>query len=238
MVKDSKTVKKTIEKKDDKVKAHDTHHAKEVAKETNHVKAETKSTSKKVEAKTSKKVSNIDKPKPTKVEHGHLVSVEYVGTLNSGEEFDNSKNHGPIQFVVGNGQVIPGFDAAVIGMKINDSKKFNIPKQDAYGDINPALVQIVPLSKIPEHIRLQLKAGGFLVMQAPTGQQVPVKVIKLDKENVHLDMNHPLAGQDLTFEIKLVDINHAPVGDSCECDTCGADGDSCGDNCDCGHDHK
>ena len=144
--------------------------------------------------------------------------------------------------IVALGGFLFGFDTAVIGMKVNDTKKFNIPKQDAYGDINPALVQIVPLSKIPEHIRSQLKAGGFLVMQAPTGQQVPVKVVKLDKENVHLDMNHPLAGQDLTFEIKLVDVNHAPEGDSCGCGdgSCGDDcgDDSCGDNCDCGHDHK
>jgi FKBP-type peptidyl-prolyl cis-trans isomerase 2 len=189
------------------------------------------------DSKKGKKVLNIDKPKPTKVEKGHLVSVEYVGTLKSGEEFDNSKNHGPIQFVVGNGQVIPGFDTAVIGMKINDKKKFNIPKQNAYGDVNPALVQVIPLNKVPEHIRTQLKPGGFLVMQAPTGQQVPVKVVKLDKENVHLDMNHPLAGQDLTFEIKVVDINHAPENfGSCDCgDDCG---DDCGSSCDCGHDHK
>jgi peptidylprolyl isomerase len=224
MVKDSKTVKKKVIRKEVKAKAHDKSHAKVTTKSATPEKTD------------SKKVSSIDKPKPSKVAHGHLVSVEYVGTLNSGEEFDNSKNHGPIQFVVGNGQVIPGFDTAVIGMKVNDTKKFNIPKQDAYGDINPALVQIVPLSKIPEHIRSQLKAGGFLVMQAPTGQQVPVKVVKLDKENVHLDMNHPLAGQDLTFEIKLVDVNHAPVGDSCECgDDCG---DDCGGSCDCGHEHK
>jgi peptidylprolyl isomerase len=182
------------------------------------------------------------KPKPTKVEQGLLVSVEYVGKLKNGEEFDNSKTHGPIQFVVGNGQVIKGFDKAVLGMKIGDKKKFTIPKVDAYGDANPQLVQVVPLSKVPDHIKSQLKVGGFLVMQSPVGQQVPAKVVKLDKVNVSLDMNHPLAGQDLTFEIKLVDIDHAPEGGSCGCgdgscgDDCG-DGD-CGDSCDCGHDHK
>jgi peptidylprolyl isomerase len=188
-----------------------------------------KSKSKKSEkGKTPEKVL----PKPKVVGKGHLVAVEYVGKLKSGEEFDNSKNHGPIQFVVGNGQVIPGFDKAVLGMKIGDKKKFTIPKVEAYGDVNPALVQVVPLDKIPEHIRTQLKVGGFLVMQSPVGQQVPVKVVKMDKTSVSLDMNHPLAGQDLTFEIKVVDINIAPASD------CGDDcGDSCG-SCGCGHDHK
>ena len=177
----------------------------------------------------------IDKPKPKVAGEGHLVSVDYVGTLKSGEEFDNSKNHGPIQFIVGGGQVIPGFDKAVRAMKIGDKKKFTIPKAEAYGDVNPELVQLVPLDKIPEHIRSQLKVGGFLVMQSPVGQQVPVKVIKLDSTSVSLDMNHPLAGQDLTFNIKLVDINNAPEHGGCACGDDCSDG-SCGDNC--GHDHK
>jgi peptidylprolyl isomerase len=184
----------------------------------------------------------IDKPKPKIAGNGHLVSVDYVGTLKSGEEFDNSKNHGPIQFIVGGGQVIPGFDKAVRGMKIGDKKKFTMPKTEAYGDVNPQLVQVVPLDKIPEHIRSQLKVGGFLVMQSPVGQQVPVKVIKLDKTSVSLDMNHPLAGQDLTFNIKLVDLNNAPEHGECGCgddcsDECGSD-ESCGGSCDCGHNHK
>jgi len=189
--------------------------------------------------KSSKSGKDKPKPKPTKVEQGHLVSVEYVGKLKSGEEFDNSKTHGPIQFVVGNGQVIKGFDKAVLGMKINDKKKFTIPKVDAYGDANPALIQPIPLNKVPEHIKSQLKVGGFLVMQSPVGQQVPAKVVKLDKDNVHLDMNHPLAGQDLTFEIKLVDINYALANSGCGDGSCGDDcKDDCGDDCGCGHDHK
>lgn len=176
-----------------------------------------------------KSKKKLDLPKPKKVDKGLLVAVEYVGKLKNGEEFDNSKSHGPIQFVVGNGQVIPGFDKAVIGMKIGDKKKFTIPKTEAYGDVNPALVQVVPLDKIPEHIRSQLKVGGFLVMQSPVGQQMPVKIIKMDATNVSLDMNHPLAGQDLTFEIKVVDIDHAPEHTGCDCGDC--HDDSCGPNC-------
>jgi peptidylprolyl isomerase len=183
----------------------------------------------------SKKIAS-DKPKPKVVANGLLVSVEYVGTLKSGEEFDNSKHHGPIQFVVGNGQVIPGFDKAVMGMKIGDKKKFTIPKTEAYGDPNPELVQVIPLDKVPEHIKSQLKVGGFLVMQSPVGQQIPAKVVKLDKVSVSLDMNHPLAGQDLTFDIKLVDINNAPEHGECDCGDCGTDCSH--DDCGCGHDHK
>jgi len=182
------------------------------------------------------------KAKPTVVANGHLVSIDYVGTLGNGEEFDSSKNHGPIQFVVGSGQVIKGFDTAVVGMKVNDKKKFTIKKHEAYGDVNPSMVQVIPLARIPEHVKSQLKVGGFLVMQAPTGQQIPAKVIKLDKENVSLDMNHPLAGKDLTFDIKIVDINHAPENfgqghDGCDCgEECGDDckDEACGPDCGCG----
>ena len=230
---------------------------KNIKKNTKTVHADHKKTAatKKADTKTtaikSKKIS-IDTPKPTVVGHGHLVSVEYVGTLNSGEEFDNSKNNGPIQFIVGGNQVIKGFDAAVLGMKVNDAKKFKITKVDAYGDINPELIQVVPLDKIPEHIRTQLKVGGFLVMQSPIGQQMPVKVIKLDAKNVHLDMNHPLAGQDLTFDIKLVGLENAPEQGEEDCCGGGCSDGSCGDeccdddskeesedcnNCDCGHKH-
>ncbi|MGV8086401.1 MAG: FKBP-type peptidyl-prolyl cis-trans isomerase [Candidatus Woesearchaeota archaeon] len=192
-----------------------------------------KATAKKVDNKKATKSQKIsvDTPKPTVVGHGHLVSVDYVGTLSSGEEFDNSKQHGPIQFVVGSNQVIKGFDAAVLGMKVNDAKKFTISKTDAYGDINPELIQVVPLEKIPEHIRTQLKVGGFLVMQSPVGQQMPVKVIKLDAKNVHLDMNHPLAGKDLTFNITLVGLENAPEHGGEDCCGGGCGDGSCGDDC-------
>jgi peptidylprolyl isomerase len=185
----------------------------------------------------TKKKDSKSKPKakPTVVAKGVLVSIDYVGTLKTGEEFDNSKNHGPIQFVVGSGQVIKGFDTAVIGMKVGDSKKFTVSKKDGYGDSNPELVQVVPLEKVPGHIKAQLKVGGFLVMQSPTGQQIPAKVLKLDKTNVSLDMNHPLAGKELNFAIKVVDIDNAPEGGCCDdgCGSCMPD-----DGCGCGHAHK
>ena len=196
-------------------------------------KAET-NTTKNTDAKAStKKDAKQAKPvaKPTIVGKGHLVSVEYVGTLDNGEEFDNSSKNGPIQFIVGASQVIKGFDEAVIGMKVNDKKKFRIIKTEAYGDINPALLHKVPLAKLPPEIKSQVKVGGFLVLQSPTGQQIPAKVKSIDKENVTLDLNHPLAGKDLTFDIKIVDIEIAPAGHMHNHDgECGCDDDGC--NCD------
>jgi peptidylprolyl isomerase len=178
--------------------------------------------------------------KPPKVDKGHSVSVEYVGTLDNGEEFDNSKGHGPLKFTVGKGHVIKGFDDAVMGMKVNESKKFTIPKHEAYGDKNPALVQKIPMDKIPSHLKPQVKQGGFLVMQAPTGQQVPAKVESVTDKEVTLDLNHPLAGKDLTFDIKIVDISHdsgehhGHGSHGCGKEDCQCGDEGCGDeNCAC-----
>ena len=211
------------------------------------VNASKKDVSSKLEMVTEKSIPIKTKmPKPSKVEKGHVVSVDYVGSLDNGEEFDNSKNNGPIKFVVGNGQVIKGFDDAVIGMKVNDSKKFKISKDNAYGDINPTLLHKVPLAKLPQDLKDQVKIGGFLVMQSPTGQHIPAKVKSMDKENVTLDLNHPLAGKDLTFNIKIVDISHndpsskthshgKSENSDCECGgNCGCSDDGCSeDDCDC-----
>ena len=203
----------------------------------------------------TKKVSQTKKPDVAA--KGHMVSVEYTGTLSNGEEFDSSKNNGPISFIVGSQQVIKGFDDAVVGMKVNQSKKFNIKKEDAYGDINPQLLHKIPMDKIPEDIRKQVKVGGFLVMQSPVGQQIPAKVQSLENNEITLDLNHPLAGKDLTFDIKIVDISvpseedthagHNHAGHNHAGHDHGHDHDhghkhgeddscECGDGCECGDD--
>ncbi len=200
--------------------------------------------------KDVKKDIKTTKPKSfDKVEHGHFIAVEYTGTLDTGEVFDTSANNGPIKFVVGAQQVIKGFDTAVLGMKLNEQKKVNIPKLEAYGDVNPELTKEFPLSMIPEDIKSQLKIGGFLVLQTPYGQQVPTKVIAMDKDKVKIDMNHPLAGKNLTFDLKVVEITEAPK-DMCGCGNGEGDcsdgecGDDCRcndkedkDSCGCGHEH-
>ena len=201
-------------------------------KKSEPVKKETKT------VKVDKKIST----KPSIVAKGHMVSVDYVGTLDSGEEFDNSTKNGPISFVAGAGQVIKGFDNAILGMKVGEEKKFKIAKNEAYGDINPELMHKVPLDKLPADIKTQAKVGGFIVLQAPTGQQIPAKIAAMDKTSLTLDMNHPLAGKNLNFKIKIVDINEAPHehdhGEDCGCgDDCDCDDTHSHDGCDCGHKH-
>ncbi len=215
-----------------------------------------KTTSKKDASKTKKDVSikAASSKKPGVVAAGHLVSVDYTGTLDNGDEFDSSKNNGPISFVVGSGHVIKGFDDAVVGMKLNDSKKFKIKKEHAYGDVNPQLMHKIPMDKLPEDMRKQVKEGGFLVMQSPIGQQIPAKVHSIKNNEITLDLNHPLAGKDLTFDIKVKDISvpsekdlhdahhghdhghdhskgECECGGDCECDE--ESDDCCGGSCNC-----
>lgn len=181
---------------------------------------------------TSKK---NDLKKPSSIEKGHKISVHYKGTLTNGEEFDNSEKNGPISFIVGNNQVIKGFDDAVLGMKVNDTKKFTIKKEDAYGDVNLSLMHKIPLDKLPENLRSQVKEGGFLVLQSPTGQQIPAKVHSIENGIIVLDLNHPLAGKDLTFDIKIMDINHADAShqDKQHCCSDECKDKDCGSDCDC-----
>lgn len=138
------------------------------------------------------------------VEEKNNVSLHYTGTLNNGETFDSSEGRDPLTFEVGSGQVIPGFDKAVRGMKIDESKKFTIAKDEAYGDVNEELVYDVPKDSIPAD--LNPHEGQRLVSNLQDGRQIPVTVTKVSEETITLDANHPLAGQDLTFDIKIVGI--------------------------------
>lgn len=143
------------------------------------------------------------------VKVGDTVNVHYKGTLNDGTLFDSSEGREPLQFEAGSGMVIPGFDNAVIGMKIGDSKTVNIPSAEAYGERRDEMVVKVPRKEIPESIPLQV--GGMLTMH--NGQQeIPVIIAEVTDEEVTVDANHTLAGQDLTFEISLVSIEAEEAG--------------------------
>ncbi|MTI00298.1 peptidylprolyl isomerase [Roseibium sp. RKSG952] len=140
----------------------------------------------------------------TEVKSGDTVRIHYKGTLNDGTVFDSSEGRDPLEFTVGSGQIIPGLDSAMPGMQVGDAKLVNVAAADAYGPVQEAAQQEVPLSQVPDHIPLEI--GAELQVETPDGQIMTVRVAALSDESVLLDANHPLAGQDLNFDITLVEI--------------------------------
>jgi FKBP-type peptidyl-prolyl cis-trans isomerase 2 len=138
-----------------------------------------------------------------KSKKGNKIKVEYEGRFEDGTVFDSSKTHGkPLEVEVGTGMVIPGFDQALEGMEIDEEKEITIQPEEAYGPYKEEFVRKVPRDKLPEEV----KEGMTLVMATPDGQQLPVKLVKLDEKEASLDMNHPLAGKVLIFKLKLIEI--------------------------------
>ncbi len=135
---------------------------------------------------------------------GDTVRIHYTGTLDDGTEFDSSAGREPLEFSLGGGQVIPGFDSAVDGMAIGDSKTVTISPDDGYGPRHEQLVQQVPKSTLPEDI--EAAVGMQLQSQTPDGQIMNLVVVEVAEESITLDANHPLSGQALTFAIELVEI--------------------------------
>ena len=135
---------------------------------------------------------------------GDTVKIHYTGTLEDGTEFDSSAGREPLEFEMGSGQVIPGFDTAVDGMTIGDSKTVTIPPGEAYGDRHDQLVQQVPKSALPDDMKPEV--GMQLQSQSPEGQVMNLVVVEVEEESITVDANHPLAGKALTFAIELVEI--------------------------------
>jgi len=141
----------------------------------------------------------------SKVEKGNNIKVHYKGTLNNGEQFDSSYDRGEtLPFEVGAGQMIPGFDAAVVGMETGDKKTVTIPSAEAYGERNNEAVQDVPKTAFPPEFEFRL--NETVQGANEQGQPLIAKILEVTDESVKLDLNHPLAGEDLTFEIELVEI--------------------------------
>ncbi len=138
------------------------------------------------------------------VKKGDRVSVHYRGTLRDGSVFDSSEGRAPLQFVVGNGQVIKGFDDAVLLMSPGDKKVVEIVVTDAYGEHNEEMVIEYPIDEFPED--MQPAVGMELQMSDNDGNIFPVVILEVNDETVVLDANHPLAGKDLIFDIELVEI--------------------------------
>jgi len=138
------------------------------------------------------------------IKTGDKVKVHYEGRLSDGSIFDSSAGKEPLEFIVGNGQIIKGFDDAIMDMKVGDKKTVNILCVDAYGDRNEDMVMEYPIDEFPEDMEPEI--GMELQMSDDDGNIFPVLIVEVHDEFVILDANHPLAGEDLTFDIELVEI--------------------------------
>ena len=142
----------------------------------------------------------------SKVKDGNTVKVHYTGTLKDGSVFDTSAEREPLEFKLGEGQLIPGFEKAVIGMEEGESTKIDIPVKEAYGEAREDLIINVPKDQLPDDVEPEV--GMQLQVNQPDGQPVPVRVAEITDEELKLDANHPLAGKDLSFEIEVVEIKN------------------------------
>ena len=138
------------------------------------------------------------------VKSGDVVRVHYTGTLEDGSQFDSSVGRAPLEFTVGAGQMIAGFDAGVVGMAIGEKKTILIDPDHGYGQKDPSAIIEFPSSNIPEGMTVEV--GMKLNLQNQYGQPVPVVVMEVKEEVIIMDANHFLAGKDLTFEVEIVEI--------------------------------
>lgn len=140
----------------------------------------------------------------TQAKSGDTVRIHYTGTLDDGTQFDSSAGRDPLEFALGKGQVIPGFDNAVNGMSVGDNKTVTIPPEEAYGLRHDQLIQEVPRNVLPEDVTPAI--GMQLQSQGPEGQVMDLFITAVEPESITVDANHPLSGQALTFAIELVEI--------------------------------
>ncbi len=138
----------------------------------------------------------------SQVKDGDTVKVHYTGTLEDGTVFDTSREREPMEFTLGQGQLIPGFEKAVLGMSVGESCNVNIPADEAYGPVRDEMHLQVPRDQFPEDMEPEL--GMQLQVGQAEGQGMVVVITEISDEQITLDANHPLAGKDLTFDIELV----------------------------------
>lgn len=141
----------------------------------------------------------------SQAKNGDAVKINYTGKLDDGTVFDSSEGREPLAFTLGSGQVIPGFEEAVTGMAVGESKSVNIPAAKAYGPRNEEMIIEAPLDQVPEDINPEV--GQTLQMGGPNGEVVMVTITEVNDTHIKLDANPPLAGKDLNFDIELVSIN-------------------------------
>ena len=140
----------------------------------------------------------------SQVKANDTVKVHYTGKLTNGQVFDSSLEREPLEFTLGQGMLIPGFEKGILDMAVNEKKTLEIPSEEAYGDVKPELVQEVMKSELPSEI--EPKVGMGLVSKTPDGREIPLVVSEIKEESIMVDANHPLAGKDLIFEVELIEI--------------------------------
>jgi FKBP-type peptidyl-prolyl cis-trans isomerase SlpA len=138
------------------------------------------------------------------VKANNIVKVHYTGKLTSGQIFDTTEGKDPIEFTLGEGSLISGFENGLIDMKLNEKKSFTIAKKDAYGDVLTELIQEVNKTELPQD--MNPKVGMGLVSKSPDGQEMNLMVVEVKEESIIIDGNHPLAGKDLVFDIEILEI--------------------------------
>jgi len=140
----------------------------------------------------------------SQVKQNDTVKVHYTGKLADGQVFDSSEGKEPIEFTLGQGQLIPGFEKGLIDMKVNEKKTVTIPKEEAYGEPRQELIQEVQKDQLPEEIKPEVGMG--LVSKTPDGKEMNLVVAEVKDETIVVDGNHPLAGKDLVFDLEVVEI--------------------------------
>jgi len=140
----------------------------------------------------------------TKAKEGDTVRIHYSGKLTNGTEFDSSAERGPLEFQLGSGQIIPGLEQGIIGMAPGEKSSIPVAAAEAYGPHQPEHVQEIPKEALPAD--LEVDVGSRLHATTQDGRQVPLTVVEVSDEHVKVDANHPLAGEDLVFDVELLEI--------------------------------
>ena len=145
----------------------------------------------------------------TQAKHGDTVKVHYTGKLDDGTVFDSSINRDPLQFIIGDGHIIPGFQQTVVGMNPGESRTAIIPADEAYGPYYEEMVLVIDRDQLPPDLKPTV--GLQLQMSHANGQRTMVTVTDLSESSVTIDANHPLSGENLTFDIQLIEIGQTVI---------------------------
>ena len=147
----------------------------------------------------------------SQVKVNSTIKVNYTGKLSNGQIFDTSEGKEPIEFVLGQERLIPGFEKGLIDMKLNEKKIIEIAKDQAYGEPNPNLIQEVKKAELPQD--MEPKVGMGLVSKSPEGQEINLMVVEVKEDSIVIDGNHPLAGHDLIFDVEVVEIRETVISE-------------------------